>query len=164
MTHTEFSGRLAQINVLWCPKGIGAECFSEKTFKGAPDAVGGEALRCIQDNYLYQTVIKHLDRAQATRFWSFPLAAISAALAYAVDHLPCKTKEPVVVRIGYYELTIKSCFEPDSSTHLTNGRSADILQAMTVKGYPAPLLEMDKNNASLLIRLPAHVLVKAPFA
>ena len=163
MTSTERPVWLAQINVLWCPKGIGAECFSEKTFKGTPDAVGGQVLRCIQDNYLNQMVIKHPDRAQATRVWNFPLAAIKAALAYALDHLPCNTQVPMVVRVGYHELTIKSCFELDSPTHLTNGRSADILQAMTAKGYPAPLLEIDQNNVSLLIRLPAHALVQEPF-
>lgn len=158
--------RVVQIDVLWCPRGADAERFSKKAFKGAPDAVAHEVLDHIQHNFLYQTVIKHPHRAEATRFWNFPLATIKTALAYVVDHLSYEANALIEVRIGYYELTIKSSFQPTSSTEPADSSTAaapKIFKAMTAKGYPAPMFEIVQNSASMLIRLPAHALVQTPF-
>lgn len=68
-----------QIDVVWFPEGAGGDRFEEKIFKGPLARMTREALSYIQRNYLHETVIKHPDRAEATRVWNFPYAAIEEA-------------------------------------------------------------------------------------
>ncbi|HLA40139.1 MAG TPA: RNA-binding domain-containing protein, partial [Candidatus Glassbacteria bacterium] len=72
-----------QIDVLWFPEGAGGDRFDEKVFKGPLASMTREALGYIQRNYLHETVIKHADRAEATRVWNFPYTAIEEALVNA---------------------------------------------------------------------------------
>lgn len=62
----------AQIDVVWFPEGAGGDRFDEKTFKGPLARMTREALDYIQRNFLHETVVKHADRAEATRVWIFP--------------------------------------------------------------------------------------------
>lgn len=127
-----------------------------------------EALHYIQRNFLRETVIKHPDRAEATRVWNFPYAAIEEALVNAVYHRSYEEREPIEVRISNEELAILSFPGPDRSIRLediqaaravsrryrnrrigeflkelemTEGRSTGIpiiLKEMAVNGSPAP--------------------------
>jgi ATP-dependent DNA helicase RecG len=88
-----------QIDVVWFPEGAGGDRFEEKTFQGPLARMVREALDYIRRNYLSETVIKHPDRAEATRAANFPYAAIEEALANAIYHRSYEEREPVEVRI-----------------------------------------------------------------
>ena len=175
-----------QIDVLWFPEGAGGDRFDEKIFKGPLATITRESLAYIQRNYLHETVIKHAGRAEATRIWNFPFAAIEEALVNAVYHRSYEEREPIEVRISQEELVILSFPGPDRSIRmedlrigravsrryrnrrigeflkelsLTEGRSTGIpkiLKVMAVNGSPAPLFETDDDRISYVIRLPAH--------
>jgi len=175
-----------QIDVLWFPEGAGGDRFDEKIFKGPLATMTREALAYIQRNYLHQTVIKHPDRAEATRIWNFPYAAIEEALVNAVYHRSYEEREPIEVRVSQEELVILSFPGPDRSIRLedlragravsrryrnrrigeflkeldlTEGRSTGIpkiLKVMAANGSPAPLFETDDERISYVVRLPAH--------
>lgn len=53
-----------------------------------------------KNSQLRETVIKHPDRAEATRVWNFPYAAIEEALVNAVYHRSYAEREPIEVRIS----------------------------------------------------------------
>lgn len=107
-----------QIDVLWFPEGAGGNRFDEKIFKGPVARMTREALSYIQRNFLSETVIKHPARAEATRVWNFPYAAIEEALVNAVYHRSYEEREPIEVRISYDELVILSFPGPDRSIRL----------------------------------------------
>lgn len=151
-----------------------------------------EALHYIQRNFLRETVIKHPDRAEATRVWNFPYAAMEEALANAVYHRSYEEREPIEVRISNEELAILSFPGPDRSIRLedfqagravsrryrnrrigeflkelemTEGRSTGIpkiLKEMAANGSPAPVFETDDGRLSFVIRLPRHPLALIP--
>jgi ATP-dependent DNA helicase RecG len=178
-----------QIDVVWFPEGAGGDRFEEKIFKGPLARMTREALSYIQRNYLRETVIKHSDRAEATRVWNFPYAAIEEALVNAVYHRSYEEREPIEVRISNEEMVILSFPGPDRSIRLedfqagravsrryrnrrigeflkeldlTEGRSTGIpkiLKVMAANGSPAPLFEPDDDRLSFVIRLPCHPLV-----
>ncbi len=56
-----------------------------------------EALSYIERNFLIETVLKHPDRAEATRVWNFPYAAIKEALVNAVYLRSYEEREPIEV-------------------------------------------------------------------
>ena len=180
-----------QIDVVWFPEGAGGDRFDEKVFKGPLARMTREALGYIQRNYLRETVLKHPDRAESTRVWNFPYAAVEEALVNAVYHRSYEEREPIEVRIGPDELAILSVPGPDRSIRmadfeagravsrryrnrrigeflkeldLTEGRSTGvpkILRAMAANGSPPPRFETDEDRRTYLIRLPAHPLAQA---
>jgi ATP-dependent DNA helicase RecG len=181
-----------QIDLLWFPEGAGGDRFDEKIFKGPLASMTRETLGYIQRNYLHETVIKHPDRAKATRFWNFPFAAVEEALVNAVYHRSYEEREPIEVRISREELVILSFPGPDRSIRLedlragravsrryrnrrigeflkeldlTEGRSTGIpkiLKVMAANGSPAPLFETDDERLSYVVRLPVHPLAQGP--
>ena len=181
-----------QIDVVWFPQGAGGDRFDEKIFKGPLDRMLRDALNFIERSYLVETVIKHADRAEATRFWNFPYAAIEEAVVNAVYHRSYEEREPIEVRIGRDELVVLSFPGPDRSIKLadfaagravsrryrnrrigeflkeldlTEGRSTGIpkiLKVMAANGSPAPLFETDDDRCSCAIRLPVHALAQQP--
>lgn len=183
-----------QIDVVWFPEGAGGDRFDEKIFKGPLARMTREALGYIQRNYLHETVIKHPDRAEATRVWNFPYAAIEEAVVNAVYHRSYEEREPIEVRISHDELTVLSFPGPDRSIRMedlkagravsrryrnrrigeflkelemTEGRSTGIpkiLKEMAANGSPAPLFETDDDRLSFVIRLPCHPLSLVPTA
>ncbi len=58
-----------------------------------------DALDYIARTLIFDTVIKHPDRAEATRVANFPFAAIEEAVVNAVYHRGYDTREPIEVRI-----------------------------------------------------------------
>jgi ATP-dependent DNA helicase RecG len=179
-----------QIDVVWFPEGAGGDRFEEKIFKGPLARMTREALSYIQRNFLIETVLKHPDRAEATRVWNFPYAAIEEALVNAVYHRSYEEREFIEVRISNEELVILSFPGPDRSIRLedlqagravsrryrnrrigeflkeldlTEGRSTGIpkiLKVMAANGSPAPLFESDDDRLSFVIRLPVHPLAR----
>ena len=175
-----------QIDVVWFPEGAGGDRFEEKVFKGPLARMTREALGYIQRNYLRETVIKHPDRAEATRVWNFPYAAIEEAVVNAVYHRSYEEREPIEVRIDPLELVVVSYPGPDRSIRLedlragravsrryrnrrigeflkeldlTEGRSTGIpriLKAMAANGSPPPRFETDDDRLSFVVRLPVH--------
>ena len=182
----------AQIDVVWFREGAGGDRFDEKIFKGPLARMVREALAYIQRNYLHETVIKHPDRAEATRVWNYPYVAVEEALVNAIYHRSYEEREPVEVRIGYDELVIVSVPGPDRSIKttdfeagravsrryrnrrigeflkeldLTEGRSTGvpkILKAMAANGSPPPRFETDDDRLACAVHLPAHPLAKRP--
>mgnify|MGYP001492423101 CR=1 FL=1 len=183
-----------QIDVVWFPEGAGGDRFDEKIFKGPLARMTREALGYIQRNYLIETVIKHPDRAEATRVWNFPYAAIEEAVVNAVYHRSYEEREPIEIRISHDELVVVSFPGPDRSIRMedlkagravsrryrnrrigeflkelqmTEGRSTGIpkiLKEMAANGSPAPLFETDDDRLSFVIRLPAHPQALVPTA
>ncbi|MFM7632223.1 MAG: Fic family protein [Betaproteobacteria bacterium] len=183
-----------QIDVVWFPEGAGGDRFEEKIFKGPLARMTREALNYIQRNFLRETVIKHPDRAEATRVWNFPYAAIEEALVNAAYHRSYEEREPIEVRISNDDLVILSFPGPDRSIRLedlqagravsrryrnrrigeffkelemTEGRSTGIpkiLREMSANGSPPPLFETDDDRLSFVIRLPRHPLSLVPVA
>ncbi|MDO9115935.1 MAG: putative DNA binding domain-containing protein [Polaromonas sp.] len=181
-----------QIDVVWFPEGAGGDRFDEKTFKGPLARMTREALGYIRRNYLHETVLKHPDRAEATRVWNFPYVAVEEAVVNAVYHRSYEEREPIEVRISYEELVVLSIPGPDRSIKtadfeagrsvsrryrnrrigeflkeldLTEGRSTGvpkILKAMAANGSPAPRFETDDDRLACVVRLPAHPLAKRP--
>ncbi|MDR2614176.1 MAG: putative DNA binding domain-containing protein [Candidatus Accumulibacter sp.] len=180
-----------QIDVLWFPEGAGGDRFDEKTFKGPLARMTREALSYIQRNYLFETVIKYPDRAEATRVWNFPYAAIEEAVVNAVYHRSYEEREPIEIRISYEELVVISFPGPDRSIRLEDlqagraisrryrnrrigeflkeldlaeGRSTGIpkiLKEMAANGSPPPTFETDDERSSFIIRLLRHPLAKS---
>jgi len=175
-----------QIDVVWFPEGTGGDKFTEKVFQGPVHQMLREALDFVRRNYLTETVIKHPDRAEATRVANFPYAAIEEALANAIYHRSYEEREPVEVRISAEELVVLSYPGPDRSVRLdqlragkalsrryrnrrigeflkeldiTEGRSTGIpkiLDAMKRNGSPPPEFEFDKDHSYFMTRLPVH--------
>lgn len=175
-----------QIDVVWFPEGAGGDKFTEKTFRGPIARMLREALDFIQRNYITETVIKHPDRAEATRVTNFPFAAIEEALANAIYHRSYEEREPVEVRISAEELVVLSYPSPDRSVRLvqlragralprryrnrrigeflkeleiTEGRSTGIpkiLDAMKRNDSSPPEFEFDDDHSYFMTRLPVH--------
>lgn len=173
-----------QIDVVWFPEGAGGDRFEERIFKGPLARMTREALSYIQRNYLRETVIKHPERAEATRVWNFPYATSEEAVVNAVYHRSYEEREPIEARISNDELVVVSFPGPDRSSRLedlqagravsrryrnrrigeflkeldlTEGRSTGIpkiLKVMAANGSPAPLFESDDDRLSFVIRLP----------
>jgi ATP-dependent DNA helicase RecG len=126
-----------QIDVVWFPEGAGGDRFEEKIFKGPLARMTREALSYIQRNYLRETVIKHPERAEATRVWNFPYAAIEEAVVNAVYHRSYDEREPIEVRISHDELVVVSFPGPDRSIRWRTCRPVVQSAAATATGGSA---------------------------
>ena len=134
-------------------------------------------------NYISETVIKHHDRAEATRVENFPDPAIEEAVVNAIYHRGYDVSEPVEVRISRDELVVLSYPGPDRSIRLaqlrtgkaiprlsrnhrigeflkelkfTEGRSTGIrkiMRAMKDNGSPPPEFEVDDDHTDFMVRL-----------
>ena len=175
-----------QIDVVWFPDGAGGDRFEEKEFRGPLSVILRDAIGFIERNYLKETVVKHPHKAEAERFWNFPIGAIEEALVNAIYHRSYEEREPVEVRITAEELTVSSFPGADRSIRmedlqtgraisrryrnrrigeflkeleLAEGRSTGIpkiLRAMRKNGSPAPIFESDEHRTWFLVRLPVH--------
>ena len=145
--------------------------------------LGGDYIR---RNYISETVIKHRDRAEATRVENFPYPAIEEAVVNAIYHRSYEVREPVEVRIYQDELIVLSYPGPDRSVRLdqlragkakprryrnrrigeflkelefTEGRSTGIPKinrAMKENGSPPPEFEFDEDHSYFMVRLPVQ--------
>ena len=183
--HRFFPG--AQIDVVaFSNVGAGGDRFTEKIFQGPLHRSIRESLDYIRRNFLVEIITKHSDRAEATRVWNYPFAAIEEALVNAIYHRSYEQREPVEVRITPTEITILSFPGPDRSVNmerlsegkavvrryrnrrigeflkeldLTEGRATGIpkiLHEVQANGSPLPEFETDEDRLTFLIRFPVH--------
>jgi len=175
-----------QIDVVYFPDGPGADTFSETTFKGPLHVMLKNALAHIHSLAIEEKVIKHPDRPEASRFFSYPLAAIEEALCNAVYHRSYEIREPIEIRILPDRISILSFPGPDRSItdndmrefrflsrryrnrrigdflkelDMTEGRGTGIpkiLRAIQVNSSPLPKLITDKDRTYFLSEFPIH--------
>ena len=175
-----------QIDVVWFPDGAGGDKFTEKIFRGPVPRMLRESLDYIRRNYISETVIKHHDRAEATRVENFPYPAIEEAVVNAIYHRGYDVREPVEVRISRDELVVVSYPGPDRSVRLkqlragkaisrryrnrrigeflkelefTEGRSTGIpkiMRAMKENGSLPAEFEFDEDHSYFMVRLPVQ--------
>ena len=108
-----------QIDVVWfSSEGPGGSKFSEKIFRGPLPQMLRESLDYLKRNLISETVIKHPDRAEATRMENFPYDAVEEAAVNAVYHRGYDTREPVEIRVEREEMVILSYPGPDRSVRL----------------------------------------------
>ena len=104
----------AQIDVVIFPKGPGGDELIEKEFHGPLHEQVRDALRYIRSNTIREKVIKHPDRAEATRVANYPFPAIEEALVNAVYHRSYEQREPVEVRVNPDGIEVISYPGPDA--------------------------------------------------
>ncbi|MDR1953037.1 MAG: putative DNA binding domain-containing protein [Clostridiales Family XIII bacterium] len=87
--------------------------FTEMTYQGPIQEQIRRALGDITVIAVMEKVVKHDDRPEASRFFTYPLAAIEEALVNSVFHKSYKIPEPVEVRIYTDEIKILNYPGPD---------------------------------------------------
>jgi len=173
-----------QIDIVQLPQGGGGDQIIEQIFKGPLNAMLREALRYLQNNIITEYVIKHPDRAEATRYFNVPYRALEEALVNAVYHRSYEEREPIEVQITQDEVVITSFPGPDRSIRmedlrkgnalirryrnrrigeflkeleLSEGRGTGIrkiLHAMRSNGSPEPIFDTDDERVAFMVRLP----------
>ena len=176
----------SQIDVVIFPKGPGGDELIEKEFHGPLHEQVRDALRYIESNVIREKVIKHQDRAEATRLFNYPFPAIEEAVVNAVYHRSYEQREPVEVRVNPDGIEIVSYPGPDASIRLealngdkivarryrnrrigeflkelelTEGRCTGIPKirgAMETNGSPPPRFSTDEGRTYFLVELPVH--------
>lgn len=176
----------AHIDVVIFPNGPGGDVLIEKTFRGPIQEQIRDALRYIENRVVREKVIKHPGKAEATRFFSYPMTSIEEALVNAMYHRGYDQREPVEVRINPEGIEIISYPGPDPSIRLeslsggkiiarryrnrrigeffkelelTEGRSTGIPKmraAMARNGSPEPSFSTDELRTHFLVELPVH--------
>ena len=176
----------AQIDVVIFPTGPGGNELIEKTFHGPIHEQVRDSLRYLQNNVLREKVVKRPDRAEATRFFNYPIAAVEEAIVNAVYHRNYEQREPVEVRVNPDGIEVVSYPGPDASIKIEalngdkivarryrNRRIGDILkeleltegrctgipkmrEAMTNNGSPPPRFSTDEGRTHFLVELPVH--------
>ena len=140
----------------------------------------------IENNVIREKVVKHKDRAEATRIFNYPFPAVEEALVNAVYHRSYEQREPVEVRVNPDGIEIVSYPGPDASIRiealnsdkivarryrnrrigeflkeldLTEGRCTGIPKiraAMEKNGSPPPRFSTDEGRTYFLVELPVH--------
>ena len=175
-----------QIDVVIFPEGAGGDQIVEKILRGPIHQQIRDALAYIRNNVIIEKVIKHPDRAEATRFFNCPMAAIEEALVNAMYHRGYDQREPVEVRVNLEVIEIVSYPGPDPSIRpadlkakriisrryrnrrigeflkeleMTEGRGTGIPKiqaAMKRNGSPKASFETDDNRLWFVAKLPIH--------
>jgi ATP-dependent DNA helicase RecG len=117
----------SHIDVVIFPAGPGGDELIEKTFRGPIHEQIREALRYIENRVVREKVIKHPGRAEATRFFSYPMTAIEEALVNAMYHRGYDQREPVEVRINPDGIDIVSYPGLDPSIRMESLNSGKIM-------------------------------------
>ena len=88
--------------------------FTEIEYTGPIQKQIQEALSYIKSVMVIEKVVKHPDRAEADRFFTYPYAAVEEALVNAVFHKSYKINAPVSVRIYSNRIMIINYPGPES--------------------------------------------------
>ena len=175
-----------QIDIVIFPKGPGGGEMIEKSFRGPLHEQVRSALRYLQNEVLREKIVKHRDRAEATRVVNYPFPAVEEALVNAVYHRSYEQREPVEVRVNPDGIEMVSYPGPDASIRtealngdkivarryrnrrigeflkeleLTEGRCTGIptiRRAMSENGSPLPRFSTDEGRTYFLVELPVH--------
>ncbi len=176
----------AQIDVVIFPKGPGGGEIIEKTFQGPVHEQVRDALRYLQTDVIREKIIKHKDRAEATRIFNYPFPAVEESVVNAVYHRSYEQRDPVEVRVNPDGIEVVSYPGPDASIKiealngekivarryrnrrigeflkeldLTEGRCTGIptiRTAMAENGSPPPKFSTDEGRTYFLTELPVH--------
>lgn len=158
----------------------------EKVFTGPIQRQLKDALLYIKNYVLKEAVIKDSNKAEATRIFNYPYAAIEELLANAVYHRSYQVNEPITIRVTPYDFTITSFPGFDMSIsnvdidkynitspiyrnrrigdflkelHLIEGRNTGypmILRSLEKNGSNFPKFKMDENRHYLSVTLDIH--------
>jgi ATP-dependent DNA helicase RecG len=117
--HTEFvkepSLRGPRNHAKTFPSGPGGGELVEKAFHGPLHEQVRDALRYLESNVIRERVVKHQDRAEATRTVNYPFPAVEEAVVNAVYHRGYEQREPVEVRVNPVGSEVVSYPGPDAS-------------------------------------------------
>jgi ATP-dependent DNA helicase RecG len=135
---------------------------------------------------LKEVIIKEADKAESTKIYNYPYAAVEELLSNAVYHRSYQVNEPITVKITPAAITITSFPGFDRSIsnenismynisspiyrnrrigdflkelHLIEGRNTGyptILKALRENGSEYPKFNMDDNRTFLTVTLPVH--------
>lgn len=186
--HPEKFFPCAQIELIHfhTPDAEESDDFTEKIFTGPVQKQVRDALSYIKAILLVEKVIKHPDRAEATRFFNYPYAALEEILVNAVFHKSYRLQVPVEIRI--YVDCIKVINHPGpekaiSMEQLRNGTAVSrryrnrrigeflkeidlsekkstgikkILRALRDNGSPLPEFETDEERNYLIVTVKQH--------
>lgn len=177
--------RYARIEVVDIPDPTGTNMV-EKVFTGPIQRQLKDALAYIKNYILKEAIIKDAHKAESTKIYNYPYAAVEELLANAVYHRSYQVNEPITVRITPKSITITSFPGFDRSIsdkniseynitspiyrnrrigdflkelHLIEGRNTGyptVLNALRDNGSPYPKFEMDDNRTYLTVTLPVH--------
>ena len=177
--------RYARIEVVDIPDPTGTNMV-EKVFTGPIQRQLKDALSYIKNYILKEAIIKDAHKAEATKIYNYPYAAVEELLANAVYHRSYQVNEPITVRITPKSITITSFPGFDRSIsdkniseynitspiyrnrrigdflkelHLIEGRNTGyptVLNALRDNGSPYPEFQMDDNRTYLTVTLPVH--------
>lgn len=177
--------RYARIEVVDIPDPTGTNMV-EKVFTGPIQRQLKDALAYIKNYILKEAIIKNAHKAESTKIYNYPYAAVEELLANAVYHRSYQVNEPITVRITPNSITITSFPGFDRSIsdrniseyditspiyrnrrigdflkelHLIEGRNTGyptVLNALRENGSPYPKFKMDDNRTYLTVTLPVH--------
>ena len=159
--------RNARIEVVDIPDPTGNNMV-EKIFTGPIQRQLKDALAYIKNYALKEVVIKNKDKAEATRIFNYPYAAIEEILANAVYHRSYQVQEPITVRItgSGMEITSFPGFDRSISDEkiaaydirariYRNRRIGDFLKELHLiegrnTGFPNALAALEQNGSKRL--------------
>lgn len=110
-----------QIIVLWATGGN-----ERPTITGPVQYQLQKAIEFFKTNILQEKIIKHPDRAEATRIWNYPVSALEEILSNSLYHRSYELREPVEIRIFPNQLTVISYGGPDRSLKPENFKTGII--------------------------------------
>lgn len=177
--------RYARIEVVDIPDPTGSNMV-EKVFTGPIQRQLKDALAYIKNYILKEVIIKEADKAESTKIYNYPYAAVEELLSNAVYHRSYQVNEPITVKITPASITItsfpgfdRSISNEDISVynisspiyrnrrigdflkelHLIEGRNTGyptVLKALRENGSSFPKFNMDDNRTFLSVTLPIH--------
>jgi len=87
-----------QIELVWHKDGSGSN-FTDHYFKGPLHVQLRDTLSFIKTQIIGEQVIKHINKAEAERFYNFPYTAVEEALSNAVYHKSYELGSPIEVQV-----------------------------------------------------------------
>ena len=185
-SHPELFFPQTQIDVVQFPDGVAGDRIIEKTFVGPISVQLMDALAYLQNNVLEEITVKQEGRAEASRVWNYPYAALEEILPNAIYHRSYDEREPIEVRVEPTRIVVTSYPGPDASINmealmqgrlsarryrnrrigeflkeleLTEGRSTGIpkvIRTMQNNGSPPPEFDTDEKRTYFTAILPIN--------
>jgi ATP-dependent DNA helicase RecG len=168
------------------PDAEGSDDFTEKLFTGPIQKQVRDALSYIKAVMVEEMVVKHPDRAEADRFFSYPYDALEEILVNAVFHKSYQIQEPVEIRIYVDCIKIINYPGPEKYIDMEKLKSGTaiarryrnrrigeflkeidlsekkstgitkILRVLKANGSPLPEFETDEERSYFIVTIKAH--------
>jgi ATP-dependent DNA helicase RecG len=104
------------------PEAEGSDDFTELIFQGPIQNQIRDALRYLESTVVSEKVVKHSDRPEADRFYSYPIDALEEILVNSVLHKSYLIREPVEIRVYVDCIKILNFPGPDKSLDMEKFR------------------------------------------